>query len=93
MRFRDMVQFQVHSGNEVTVGDVSLIPQSQAFVFRTPYGGWVWNRPVAVVVRQAGQERRLPIPNPTLMARLAMLGLSFVLAALSLIYPVLSRRK
>jgi len=87
-----MVEWQQHAGDTLALGDVSLTPLSQALVIRTPIGGYVWNRPVAVLVQRDGQEQRLPILNVILMARLALLGLGLTLAGFALIYSALRRR-
>ena len=92
MKLRDMVDWQEHVGDTLALGNVSLTPLSQALVIRTPIGGYVWNRPVAVRVERDGREQRLPIPNVMLMARLAMLGLGLTLAGLGLVYSAFRRR-
>lgn len=92
MKLREMVEWQTHAGDTLALGDVSLTPLSQALVIRAPIGGYVWNRPVAILVERDGQQQRLPIPNVILTARLAMLGLGLTLAALGLVYSALRRR-
>jgi hypothetical protein len=92
VKLREMVEWQEHAGDTLALGDVSLKPLSQALVIRTPMGGYVWNRPVAVLVERDGQEQRLPITNVILRARLAMLGLGLTFAALGLVYSALRRR-
>ncbi len=91
MKLHDMVEWQNHAGETRAVGGASLTPLSQALVVRTPVGGFVWNRPVAVLVERDGQEQRLPILNVLLMARLAALGLGLTLAAIALISSILRR--
>jgi len=92
MKLREMVEWQQHAGDTLSLGNVSLTPLSQALVIRTSIGGYVWNRPVAVLVQRDGQEQRLPILNVILMARLAMLGLGLALAGLGLMNSALRRR-
>ena len=59
-RLRDLFQWQTLSGAAVAVGDVTVTPQSQALIVRFPQGGLVWNRPVAVLIRQHGETKRVP---------------------------------
>ncbi len=92
MKLGEMVEWQQHAGDTLALGDVSLTPLSQALVIRTPIGGYVWNRPVAVLVERDGQEQRLPILNVILMARLAMLGLGLTIGGLAFVYSALRRR-
>jgi hypothetical protein len=92
VKLREMVEWQEHAGGTLALGDVSLTPLSRALVIRTPVGGYVWNRPVAVLIRRDGQEQRLPIANVLLRARLAMLGFVLTFAGLGLVYSALQRR-
>jgi hypothetical protein len=80
------------SGEEVTVGDVTLTPQSQALTIRWPNGGAVWNRPVAVLVERDGQTERIPVVDVTRIAQLVLLGLGFVLSIASLTLSIRQRR-
>jgi hypothetical protein len=41
-------------------GDVSIKLQSRVLTARWSQGGWVWNRPVAVLVKRGEQEKRIP---------------------------------
>jgi hypothetical protein len=77
-RRTNIVEWRTASGNPVTVGDVTVTPQSQALMVRWPLGGLVWNRPIAILVEREGQTQRIPIVD---VARVVQLGLlSFILA-------------
>jgi len=73
------------AGDAVTVGNVAATPQSQALTMRWPQGGWVWNRPAAVLVKQGEQERRIPIVDVTRVAQLALYGTAAVFTMIGLI--------
>jgi len=73
-----MFQWQTTSGNPVTVGAVTVTPQSQALTIRRSFGGLVWNRPSAVLVERDGHVERLPIRDVTRVVQLALLGFSVV---------------
>lgn len=60
-------------------GAISVTPQSQALIIRWPFGRWVWNRPVAVLVEKNGGTQRIPIVDVTRRAQWGLLGLSFIL--------------
>ncbi len=79
-RLKDIVQWQMVSGNPVTVGDVSVTPQSQALTVRLPFGGFVWNRPVAVWVERGESHpvERIPVVDVTRVIQLGLLGFSLV---------------
>ena len=95
-RFREMVQWQTSSGKPVTAGDLIVTPQSRVLVVRSPYGGWVWNRPVAVQVEQANRPSaspaRIPIVDVTRLAQLGFLGLSLIFSIITLLPSANARR-
>jgi len=90
-RFNEMFQLQTASGNPVTVGDVTLTPQSQALIVRWPSGGFVWNRPAAILVERGGQTERIPIVDVTRIVQLGLLGFSWVFSIV--VFIKLTRRK
>jgi hypothetical protein len=78
-RLGKIIRCQTVSGSSVTVGDVTLTPQSQALTIRWPYGGLVWNRPIAILVERGQQVERVPIVDVTRMLQLVLLGLGVTL--------------
>lgn len=92
-RLKEMIQWQTVSGRPVPVGDVTVTPQSQALVIRWPYGGIVWNRPVAILVEHGGQTERVPIVDVTRIVQLALLGFSVGLGIVTLLSTMRGRRK
>ncbi len=89
----EMFQRQTRSGDPVKAGDVTVTPQSEAISLRWPYGGLVWNRPVAVLVEKGGQTERIPIVDVTRVAQLGLLGLSMILSIVTLVVTIRHRRK
>jgi len=82
------------SGETVTVDDVAVTPQSQAVTMHWPRAGWVWNRPIAVLVRRGeDEEERIPIVDVTRVAQLALFGFSLVFALLGMAMWILKRSK
>jgi hypothetical protein len=77
-RLEDIIEWRTASGNPVTVGGVTVTPQSQALRVRWPSGGLVWNRPVAILVEREGGTERIPIVDVTRVVQLGLL--SFILA-------------
>ena len=80
----DFIEWKTVQGTAVSTPHHTLIPESQALIIKFPYGGFVWQRPTAVLVQQGEQTQRHPITDVT---RLATWG---VLAA-SLLLPLLLR--
>ena len=83
-RLKDQFQVQTVVGQPVIVGDISLIPQSQAIIVRLPIGGFVWNRPTALLVEQDGQAKRILIRDLTRILQLGLLGFCVVLSIVRL---------
>ncbi len=78
------------------VGDLMVTPQSQVLQVQLPVGGFVWHRPIGVVVEGNGEPEAalgrdaqiIPIPDVTRQALWAILGLSILVNLL-----LSSRRK
>ena len=68
------------SAEPVTVDDITVTPQSRALVVRLPRGGFVWNRPTAVLVEQDGLVRGVPIVDVTRILQVSLLGLAVLTA-------------
>ena len=84
-QLKDFIQLQTNTGEKITAGNLSLTPQSKALTIRLPFGGLVWNRPVAVLVEENGQTRRIPIVNATRLAQVGVLALALVSVIISAI--------
>jgi hypothetical protein len=85
MRLKDVFQVQTVSGQPVTVESVTVTPQSQALIVRLPIGGFVWNRPTAILVERDETAKRFPIVDVTRILQLWLLGFSLVLSIVSLV--------
>jgi hypothetical protein len=91
MQLKDLFQVQTVSSQKVAVGSITVTPQSQALIVRLPIGGFVWNRPTAIVVERDRVAKRFPIRDSTRLLQLGLLGCSLALSIGSLIK--FSRRK
>ena len=91
-RQREMVSRQTPWGEEVIVGDVTLTPQSKALVIHAPFGGLVWNRPVAVLVERGERTERIPIVDVTRIVQLGLLALSVVFTVVIFVLSAKKRR-
>ncbi len=86
MKLGEIIKWQTVSGEAVTVGDVTVVPQSQALTLRWGrHGGLVWNRPAAILVERGGRTERIPIIDFTRAAQLGMLGFCLVLCMVALV--------
>jgi len=77
-----ILEWKTVSGKPYQIGDVTLTPQSQALLLKTPIGGVVWNRPVAVVAERAGESQRHAVDDVTRRAIVAMVGITVGIAVI-----------
>jgi len=92
MRLREILHWHTVLGDEVTVGDFTVTPQSKALIVRFPHWGMVWNRPIAVLAHRGGQTERIRVVDVTRMAQLGLLGLSMLFFVVTLILSGRRRR-
>ncbi len=85
------IQWRAGAGPPVTIGQTTVTPWARALIVRLPLGGFVWNRPVAVVVQQDGQTERIPVRDLTRYVELGLLGVGLLLATCRLL--IARRRK
>jgi hypothetical protein len=85
------ISIKKSNGKPIPVGNLELIPVSQALVIRTPgqVNGLVWNRPVAVRVQRVqapGEEmpatQVMPVYDYTRRAQMLILGVGLLGSAL-----------
>ncbi len=74
------IQWKTQSGRAIQVGDVTVTPQSQSLSLITPWGGWVWNRPTAVLVQQNGRTTTYPISDITRTILISIAVFVFILS-------------
>lgn len=85
---KEMVQWKTVTGNPVQIGEVTVTPQSQALTIRWPNGGFVWNRPVAVMVVRGEETEHIPVVDVTRMAQLGLLGLSVAFSVFAVLKSI-----
>lgn len=89
-KLNQMIHVETHWGEPVMAGDAEIVPCSQSLTVRWPWGGYVWNRPVGVLVRRGGEEQRVPIVDVTLVARIVLFALG---AVSTLAFLILQNRR
>jgi hypothetical protein len=78
----DFIQLKTVQGTAVQTPHHTLIPESQALIIKFPYGGFVWQRPTAVLVQQGEHTQRHPITDITRLATWSVLAASLLLSLL-----------
>lgn len=89
-RLQDFIRLENTSAEPIVVGDTRITPQAQAFSLRFPFGGFVWNRPTAVLVERDGVTQRIPIVDVT---RAAQIVLFVLVVKFSVIIAVLAAQR
>ena len=94
-RANSFFQWDTVSGEPIAVDGTTVTPESQALTLRWPgrSGGYVWNRPVAVLVERGERVERVPIVDVTRLAQLGIFGLGIVLAMVVLIRSALDQKE
>lgn len=80
MEISKMVDWKTTSGETVTAHGYAVTPQAQSLSIRHPFGGFVWNRPVAVLVEQDGVRQRIPILDLTRITQLFIWLMALLIA-------------
>ncbi len=90
-RLQDFIRVENTSADPIVVGDTRVTPQAQAFSVRFPFGGFIWNRPTAVLVERDDLSQRIPIVDVTRVAQIALFGL--VVTSLVIITLLAARQR
>ena len=77
---RNLLRWQRSQGKPVKIGDLTIVLEARSLIVRWPHGGYVWNRPVVMIVNRHGKTQRLPIVDVTRRLELALLSAPLVLA-------------
>jgi hypothetical protein len=91
-RLSDFIRLENTSAVPLVVGDTRMTPQAQAFSVRFPFGGFVWNRPTAVLVERDDLTQRIPIVDVTRAAQFASFGLVVTFLAIITLLAARQRR-
>jgi hypothetical protein len=78
-KLTDFIQLKTVLGTAVSTSQHTLTPESQALIIKFPYGGFVWQRPTAVLVQQGEHTQRYPITDVTRLATWSVLAASLLL--------------
>lgn len=65
MKLKDVIEWSTEKGTPVTAHGASVTPLTQVLRIQLPFGGFVWNRPSAVLVEKDGEQERIPIADVT----------------------------
>lgn len=79
MQLKDVIVWKSESGNPLTVHGMTVTPQSRVLRVQLPFGGFVWNRPSAVLVQHNGRQEHIPIIDITRSVTISLLGATVLL--------------
>src|SRR5512136_1808791 len=88
----DFIRLENTSADPIVVGDTRVTPQAQAFSVRLPFGGFVWNRPTAVLVERDDGTQRIPIVDVTHVAQIVLFGLVLTFSVIITLLAARQRR-
>jgi hypothetical protein len=88
---KPFVELKTSTGTPIKKGNMTITPEAQALVVKLPYCGFVWNRPVAMLVEMDGRRERFPIFDVTRAAVLAMAGAGVALSLGAVLVRIFGR--
>ena len=86
------VRWEISQGDRISVGELTVTPLSRALSVRWPHGGWVWNRPVGVLVERDNVTERIPITDVTRAAQVGLYAVSALFGMAGLVAWIGGRR-
>ncbi len=90
MKGKNFLDVQTRTTAPVRVGDTAVVLESRSVTIPFPNGGVVYQWPTAVYAYTGLESERLPIHNVT---RTAVIGISAMFMAFTIIYKTISRGK
>lgn len=81
-KLTEFIEWKTVQGTAVSTPQHTLIPESQALVVKFPFGGFVWQRPTAVLVQNGTHTERHPIVDVTRLATWSVLAASLLIPLL-----------
>ncbi len=81
-KLQDFIQWHTKTTEPTVIGHQVIRLESQSFSIRSPFGGFVWNRPTAVLVGQHGLTERIPIIDVTRTALWTLTGIGLMTSTL-----------
>ncbi len=88
----DFLRLDNTSAEPIVVGDTRITLQAQAFSLRLPFGGFVWNRPTALLVERDDSTQRIPIVDVTRIVQIALFGLVLTFSVIITLLAARQRR-
>ncbi|CAN5461542.1 hypothetical protein BH10CHL1_BH10CHL1_50400 [soil metagenome] len=79
-RIGKFVQWATLPGEPVRINQLTVTPLAQSLTIRWSQGGFIWNRPIALLVTKNRQTERIPIPDVTRNAQIILLSIGFVVS-------------
>lgn len=64
--------YSTADGPTIALGGARITPQARVLALHAPFGGFVWNRPSAVLVERDGVIARTPIVDLTRLLQAAL---------------------
>ena len=91
--FAKIIQYSTYSGQPIKKGNIVVTPISGVLRLNLPFSGFIWNRPVAVLIEEGENSKRLPIVDVTLLAQLALFGIGLSATVLTIVLSRMSKKR
>ncbi len=78
--FKPHIAYETHVTEPLAAGSRQIVVQSRVLrLDLEPFGGFIWNRPSAVLVRDADGEQTVPVRDVTRLVQIALLSVGAAL--------------
>lgn len=81
-QINQFVRVETHKGKSIATAFGKITPISQVLFIRFPFGGYVWNRPIAIEVQTDQAVNRIRILDVDRLIRMGLSVISFVIVVL-----------
>lgn len=91
----EILDVKINAGEPVQVKDYKITPFAQSIKITAPgiAGGFIWNRPVSILVQKTdGEETVIPVTDVTRLAILGMIGAALGVILSGWLVSILTRK-
>ena len=97
MTLKDYFKLDTQLGTPIQINDYAdfeckVVPEAQSMTIKWPFGGFVWNRPTAIIVEQDDEINRIPIIDNTRLVQLSLIIGALIFSTLILLISFDERR-
>ena len=90
---KPIIQWREEAGQPIHTLRGDIIPISRSLFIRFPFGGFVWNRPVAINFIRNGQNQRVPVIDRTRKVIIMIVSVGILIPTIIKILTIFNNHK